>query len=83
VALESDRSDQVAATPAVRVLHPPVFLGQSLATLLHQLIQPLYLSILADDVGQAIADTGLGFKILAKIPAATVTETTCRMERPS
>jgi branched-chain amino acid transport system substrate-binding protein len=50
----------------------------------HQLIQPLYLSVLADDVAHPVADTGLGFKTLAKIPAeATVTETTCKMERPS
>jgi branched-chain amino acid transport system substrate-binding protein len=50
----------------------------------HQLIQPLYLSVLADDVPNRIEDTGLGFKTLAKIPAEqTVTETTCRMERPS
>ena len=50
----------------------------------HQLIQPLYLSVLADDVPNHIEDTGLGFKTLAKIPAEqTVTETTCRMERPS
>ena len=50
----------------------------------HQLVQPLYLSILADDVPNHIEDTGLGFKTLAKIPAeATVTETTCKMERPS
>ena len=50
----------------------------------HQLIQPLYLSVLADDVPNQIEDTGFGFKTLAKIPAEqTVTETTCRMERPS
>jgi branched-chain amino acid transport system substrate-binding protein len=50
----------------------------------HQLIQPLYLSVLADDVANRIEDTGLGFKTLAKIPAEqTVTETTCKMERPS
>jgi hypothetical protein len=84
VAPESDRPDRVAATPAVPVFHPPVFLGQGLATLLHELIQPLYLSVLADDVAHPVADTGLGFKTLAKIPAeATVTETTCKMERPS
>jgi branched-chain amino acid transport system substrate-binding protein len=50
----------------------------------HQLIQPLYLSILADDVANQVEDTGLGFKTLAMIPAVeTVIETTCRMERPS
>jgi branched-chain amino acid transport system substrate-binding protein len=50
----------------------------------HQLIQPLYLSILADDVAHQVADTNLGFKTLAKIPAeAAVTATTCKMERPS
>jgi branched-chain amino acid transport system substrate-binding protein len=50
----------------------------------HQIIQPLYLSILADDVANQVAETGLGFKTLAKIPAAaTMTETTCKMERPS
>jgi branched-chain amino acid transport system substrate-binding protein len=50
----------------------------------HQLIQPLYLSVLADDVPNRIEDTGLGFNTLAKIPAEeTVTETTCRMARPS
>jgi branched-chain amino acid transport system substrate-binding protein len=50
----------------------------------HQLIQPLYLSTLADDVPNHIEDTGLGFKTLAKIPAEeTVTETTCQMERRS
>ncbi len=50
----------------------------------HQLIQPLYLSVLADDVPNHIEDTGFGFKTLAKIPAeATVTKTTCQMERPS
>jgi branched-chain amino acid transport system substrate-binding protein len=50
----------------------------------HQLIQPLYLSVLADDVPNRIEDTGFGFKTLAKIPAEqTVTETTCKMERPS
>jgi branched-chain amino acid transport system substrate-binding protein len=50
----------------------------------HQLIQPLYLSVLADDVPNHIEDTGFGFKTLAKIPGEeTVTETTCQMERPS
>jgi branched-chain amino acid transport system substrate-binding protein len=50
----------------------------------HQLTQPLYLSVLADDVPNRIEDTGLGFKTLAKIPAEqTVTGTTCKMERPS
>jgi branched-chain amino acid transport system substrate-binding protein len=50
----------------------------------HQLIQPLYLSVLADDVANRIEDTGLGFKTLAKIPAEeTATATTCQMERPS
>jgi hypothetical protein len=42
------------------------------------------LAVLADDVPNHIEDTGLGFKMLAKIPAEeTVTETTCEMERPS
>jgi branched-chain amino acid transport system substrate-binding protein len=50
----------------------------------HQLTQPLYLSVLADDVPNRIEDTGFGFKTLAKIPAEqTATETTCKMERPS
>ena len=50
----------------------------------HQLIQPLDLSILADDVAHHVADTNLGFKTLARVPAeATVTATTCKMERPS
>jgi branched-chain amino acid transport system substrate-binding protein len=49
----------------------------------HQLIQPLYLSILADDVPNQIEDTGFGFRTLAKIPAEkTVTSTTCQMQRP-
>jgi branched-chain amino acid transport system substrate-binding protein len=49
----------------------------------HQLIQPLYLSILAKDVAHPVADTGVGFKTLAKIPTEeTVTKTTCKMKRP-
>ncbi|ORE91512.1 branched-chain amino acid ABC transporter substrate-binding protein [Acuticoccus yangtzensis] len=51
----------------------------------HQLLQDLYLSILADDVAGTVEGTPFGFKTVenGKIDAAaTETETTCQMSRP-
>ena len=52
----------------------------------HQLLQPLFISTLADDVKRTVEGTKFGFKTDpngAITAAATKTETTCHMERPS
>lgn len=50
----------------------------------HQLLQPLYISVLTDDVKNDVENTGLGFKTVAKIPAEqTATPSSCEMKRPS
>ena len=51
----------------------------------HQLLQDLYLSILADDVERTVEGTPFGFKTVAdgKVEAQdTATDTTCKMDRP-
>jgi len=49
----------------------------------HQLIQPLYLSTLSNQVARDVEGTGLGFRTDYRIEGpATETETTCEMERP-
>lgn len=52
----------------------------------HQLLQPLFISTLSDDVGRTVEGTKFGFKTDPDgeiTAAATRTETTCNMERPS
>lgn len=50
----------------------------------HQLIQPLYISTLSDNVKFDVDNTGLGFKTDVRIDGpATVMPTTCRMRRPA
>jgi len=51
----------------------------------HQLIQPLYLSMLSDNVKRDVENTGLGWAVVdnGRIEAAeTVTSTSCEMKRP-
>ncbi|WP_290647821.1 branched-chain amino acid ABC transporter substrate-binding protein [Aquisalimonas sp.] len=49
----------------------------------HQLQQPLYLSIMDDDVEYDVENTGVGFRTLAKISSEdAMLPTTCEMERP-
>ncbi|UOM33023.1 branched-chain amino acid ABC transporter substrate-binding protein [Acuticoccus sp. I52.16.1] len=51
----------------------------------HQLLQDLYISILADDVEGTVEGTPFGFKTVDDgmiQAAATETETTCKMDRP-
>jgi branched-chain amino acid transport system substrate-binding protein len=49
----------------------------------HQMIQPMYISIMDDQVTFDVENTGVGFRTLAKIPAAnTELPTTCRMPLP-
>jgi branched-chain amino acid transport system substrate-binding protein len=50
----------------------------------HQLIQPLYISTLAENVKFDVDNTGLGFKTDVKIEGpATSMATTCQMRRPA
>lgn len=49
----------------------------------HQLIQPLYISIMDGDVEYDVEDTGVGFRTLSKISAEVATlPTSCEMQRP-
>ncbi|QIT54017.1 branched-chain amino acid ABC transporter substrate-binding protein [Aquisalimonas sp. 2447] len=49
----------------------------------HQLIQPLYISIMDGDVEYDVEDTGVGFRTLSKISAEEATlPTSCEMQRP-
>ena len=49
----------------------------------HQLIQPLFISTLSDNVRFDIDNTGFGFKTDVKIEGqATSMPTTCQMRRP-
>ena len=49
----------------------------------HQLLQPLFVSTLAEERQVRREDTGLGWKTDAKVDGkATALPTTCKMERP-
>jgi branched-chain amino acid transport system substrate-binding protein len=49
----------------------------------HQLLQPMYISTLSDNVKFDVEKTGLGFKTDAKVEAKdTALPTTCKMQRP-
>jgi branched-chain amino acid transport system substrate-binding protein len=49
----------------------------------HQMIQPMYISIMDDEVTYDVENTGVGFRTLARIPAEnTVLPTTCTMQVP-
>jgi len=53
----------------------------------HQLIQPMYISMLEKEgspgVRRDVEGTGLGFKTIVAIPAKdTALPTSCKMERP-
>jgi branched-chain amino acid transport system substrate-binding protein len=49
----------------------------------HQVLEPLFISVLTDGVQHDVENSGLGFKTLRKIDAdSTETETTCKMTRP-
>ncbi len=49
----------------------------------HQLIQPLYISIMDGDVEYDVENTGVGFRTLSKISAEEATlPTSCEMQRP-
>jgi len=50
----------------------------------HQLLEPLFISVLTEGVANDIEGSGLGFKTLRKINAQdTSTPPTCKMERPA
>lgn len=49
----------------------------------HQLIQPMYVSVMDADAKYDVDNSGVGFRTLAKIPAEQATvPTTCEMQRP-
>lgn len=49
----------------------------------HQIIQPMYISIMDADVTYDAENSGVGFRTLAKIPAEDATvESSCEMDRP-
>ncbi|RFA25751.1 branched-chain amino acid ABC transporter substrate-binding protein [Alkalilimnicola ehrlichii] len=49
----------------------------------HQLIQPMYISVMDADVEYDVENSGVGFRTIAKIPAEeTVVPTSCEMRRP-
>lgn len=49
----------------------------------HQLIQPMYISVMDSDVVHDVDNSGLGFTTVAQIPADQATApTTCEMKRP-
>ncbi|BES69369.1 branched-chain amino acid ABC transporter substrate-binding protein [Marinobacter nanhaiticus D15-8W] len=49
----------------------------------HQMIQPMYISVMDSDAKYDADNSGLGFRTVAKIPAEEATvPTTCEMQRP-
>ncbi|MDX1799699.1 MAG: ABC transporter substrate-binding protein, partial [Marinobacter sp.] len=49
----------------------------------HQLIQPMYISVMDSNVVHDVDNSGLGFTTVAQIPADQATApTTCEMKRP-
>lgn len=49
----------------------------------HQVLEPLFISVLTDGVAHDMENSGLGFRTLRKVDAKdTMTPTVCKMERP-
>lgn len=82
-----EEAGTTAAEPVAEALEGMEFESQTGTVTMrsqdHQLIQPMYISIMDADVTYDAENSGVGFRTLAKIPAEDATvESSCEMDRP-
>lgn len=82
-----EEAGTTAAEPVANALEGMEFESQTGTVTMrasdHQIIQPMYISIMDADVTYDAENSGVGFRTLAKIPAEDATvESSCEMDRP-
>ncbi|MDN3516993.1 branched-chain amino acid ABC transporter substrate-binding protein [Aquisalimonas lutea] len=82
-----EEAGTTAAEPVAHALEGMEFESQTGTVTMrakdHQIIQPMYISVMDTDVTYDAENSGVGFRTLAKIPASEATvESSCEMDRP-